>query len=175
MSEHSSLTSQILPAGTYRFDLRRSSVTFVTRHMFGMGKVTGSMAIEGGEVLVEAAPEQSQVTARVGAATFSTGSKQRDKQVKSRMFLDAAAHPTLGFASDLITAEGERWVIHGLLAVRGESVPVAFVITHVHAGETGIQIKAEARIDRYAHGITKMKGMAARHLDVVVDTWLQRR
>ncbi|WP_189935200.1 YceI family protein [Streptomyces sulfonofaciens] len=168
------LTSQILPAGAYRFDLHRSSVSFTTRHMFGMGEVVGTLSLEGGDLFVADSPEQSRVTAQAAAATFDTGSRQRDKQVKSRKFLDAAAYPTLGFVSDSITAENQQWIVRGLLTVRGEPVPVAFAITHVQVGEADARIKAEARIDRYAHGVTKMKGMAARHLDVVVDAWLQR-
>lgn len=174
MREHTALTSQIPAAGTYRFNPRRSTISFATRHMFGMGKVTGSIALEGGELIVADPPEQSRVTAQAAVATFDTGLGQRDKQVKSGMFLDAAAHPTLGFVSDRVSAEDEQWVVRGLLVVRGEAVPVAFAITHVQVGEAETRIRAEARIDRYAHGITKFKGVAARHLDVVVDAWLER-
>ena len=39
-------------------------------------------------------------------------------------------------------------------------------ITQSRISGSGVSIRATARVDRYAHGITKGKGMAARHLDI---------
>ena len=45
-------TVSIPPAGTYKVDPGASSVTFATRHMFGLGGVTGSFKLLSGEITI---------------------------------------------------------------------------------------------------------------------------
>lgn len=37
-----------------------------------------------------------------------------------------------------------------------------------------LRVRASARIDRYSFGVTRAKGMAARHLDITLDVALHR-
>jgi polyisoprenoid-binding protein YceI len=43
-------TVQIPATGTYRIDPSGSSVSFTTRHLFGLGVVTGTFGVLSGEV-----------------------------------------------------------------------------------------------------------------------------
>ena len=43
---------QIPAAGTYRIDPAASSLTFATRHMFGLGAVKGSFRLVSGEITI---------------------------------------------------------------------------------------------------------------------------
>lgn len=87
-----------LPApGTYRLDPARSSTTFITRHLFGLGKVTGSLAVQDGQVTITADTATSTVEATLLADSFQSASAGRDKVAKSPGYLDAAGHPHLTF------------------------------------------------------------------------------
>lgn len=160
--------------GTYRFEPSMSSIAFVTKHMFGLGKVTGSFDLADGELVVVEPATNSTVAARATASSFATGNKQRDKQVKSRMFLDLARHPHIEFRSTGITRTTDGWVVAGLLTVRGKAAPIEFTLTATESSGTDVSIRAKTRVDRYAHGITKMKGMAARYLEVDVTVQARR-
>jgi polyisoprenoid-binding protein YceI len=165
---------QVPAPGQYTIDPRRSTIEFTTRHMFGMGKVTGSLRMATGSLTVAQAPEDSHVVAHVAADSFSTAGKLRDNQVKSRMFLDARRYPTLSFDSNTVRYVDGGLLVEGTLTARGTAESATFAVTSSQVTPQGARVRAEARIDRYAHGVKKMKGMAARHLTVVVDAWINR-
>lgn len=168
------LGRQTPDAGEYRIDPARSSVSFVTRHMFGMGKVTGTFDLVGGDLVVASPLTSSTVRAEASVHSFTTNSKQRDKQVKSAAFLDPANHPTITFASTSVLRRGDDWVLRGRLTARGIAAPVEFVVTGYSVDGDVVTILATTRVDRYAHQVTKMKGMAARYLDLDVKAVASR-
>ena len=90
---------QAPPAGRCAINPAGSSVTFVTRHMFGVGKVRGRLKV---------------------------------------------------------------------LTVKGRTAPVELTVDGVSAEGAAIVVRADCTVDRYAHGITMMPGMAARRLSVQV-------
>jgi polyisoprenoid-binding protein YceI len=152
--------------GTYNLDPSRSSVTFATRHMFGLGSVTGTFSLTDGELIINEPVTSSTVVARADANSFASQNTQRDKQVRSKTFLDAANHPDISFRSIQVARHEGGWTLRGRLTVRGETVPVDFLITQSEVNGPQVSIRAAGRVDRYAHGVTKMKGMAARYLDL---------
>ena len=81
--------------GHYDIDPDRSRVTFATRHLFGLGRVKGSLAIRGGRADIADPLEVSALYAEIDTASFHTNNRQRDDRVRSPRFLDAAAHPGL--------------------------------------------------------------------------------
>ena len=166
MSTLSEQAVSIPGTGTYHLDPSQSTITFATRHLFGLGKVTGTISLTDGELVVSEPVTSSTVSARAAAGSFATGNSQRDKQVKSKMLLDADNHPDISFRSTQLIHNDQGWTLRGRLTVRGESAPVDFAITQSRISGRGVSIRATARVDRYAHGITKGKGMAARHLDI---------
>jgi polyisoprenoid-binding protein YceI len=141
-------------------------MTFATRHMFGLGKVTGAFTLTDGELVISEPATSSTVTARAAANSFDTSNSQRDKQVKSKTFLDAANHPHLSFRSTEVIRHDRGWTVRGRLTVRANSAPVDFLIAESKVNGPEVSIRATARVDRYAHRITKLKGMAARYLDI---------
>jgi len=105
---HSSAPTQrngVPPAGRYRLDPARSSVTFRTRHLFGLGAVSGTMAA-GGEITVDPAAPHASVTATRSGASFSTGNCARD--IRSPRFLHPEEYPSGPEPSATPTAAG-RW------------------------------------------------------------------
>jgi len=94
--------------GHYDIDPDRSRVTFATRHLFGLGRVKGSLAIRGGTADVADPIAASALYAEIETASFRTKSRQRDRSVLSPRFLDPAGHPVMIFRSDRIEAEGQH-------------------------------------------------------------------
>jgi polyisoprenoid-binding protein YceI len=154
--------------GTYRLDPTASEITFDTKHLFGLGKVTGTFGIESATIEVASPPEKSSVRASVDARSFASGSATRDKQVRSKKFLNAEEFPAITFASTELHRVDGDWVLEGELTARGRSQPVSLQVTESVPGEDSVALVATTRVDRYAHGITASRGMAARHLDITL-------
>jgi polyisoprenoid-binding protein YceI len=154
--------------GTYVVDPVGSSIEFRTKHMFGLGTVTGNFGITSGSIQVANPAERSTVEATIDASSFSTGNARRDKDVHSARFLDVNRSPYITFASTKVGIADSAWVLEGLVTVGGSTAPVALTITESRPTGDGLALVAETRIDRYAHGITAMKGVAARYLDLTI-------
>ncbi|SRR6266568_8214563 len=71
-------TVQIPATGTYRIDPASSSVSFTTRHLFGLGAVKGTFGVLSGEVTIADPVTASTARAVIDAASFSGGHPQRD-------------------------------------------------------------------------------------------------
>ena len=55
-----------------------------------------------------------------------------------------------------------------MLTVKGRPAPLELTVTDVTAEGTALVLRATGTVDRYTHGVTMMRGMAARHLSVEV-------
>ena len=159
---------QIPAAGTYRLDPAASSITFATRHMFGLGGVHGSFRLISGEITIADPVTSSTASAVVDATSFHTGGAARDADVKSATFLHVEEHPQITFTSTSLAQDGDRWLLRGQITVRGRSTPAELEITEAGSAEDAVLVTATTRIDRYAHGLTKKKGLAGRYLDLEI-------
>jgi polyisoprenoid-binding protein YceI len=160
-------------AGRYRLDPTRSSAAFRTRHLFGLGAVSGTMTVTSGEITIDPAVPQAAVTAAVSAASFNTGSRARDRDVRSARFLDAGQYPDITFRGGNLTMADGCWLLAGQLTVRDVTRPVTLAIESVEASGAGFRARATTRIDRYAYGLTAAKGMAARYLGIDLNVTAQ--
>ncbi len=149
--------------GTYRIDPAESTISFTTRHMFGLGAVHGTFALRTGEVRVADPVAGSTVRATVAAGSIDTGVAARDKTVRSRQYLDTDNHPDIVFAADGAVEDG-GWVLRGTLTVRGRTEPLDVRIDEVRVLGDRLQLRASAEVDRYKWGVTAMKGMTGRRL-----------
>jgi polyisoprenoid-binding protein YceI len=160
------------PPGHYDIDPDRSRVTFVTRHLFGLGRVKGSLAIRRGRADIADPLEVSALYAEIDTASFHTNNRQRDDRVRSPRFLDAAAHPVMTFRSDPIEAEDQA--LTGTLTVRGTTRPVTLTLTRCEVSGGSFTARATTRVDRTEFGITASRGLAARYLDLTVEVQCTR-
>lgn len=161
-------TVQIPAAGTYRLDPAASSISFTTRHMFGLGGVAGTFRLVSGEITITDPVTSSAASAVIDAASFDTGSAARDKDIKSANFLHTGEHPQITFTSTELAREGDRWLLRGQITVRGNSAPAELVVSEARTADDGLVVRATTRVDRYAHGLMKKKGMAGRYLDLTI-------
>ncbi|MGH9068129.1 MAG: YceI family protein [Acidimicrobiales bacterium] len=169
-----SATVSIPAVGTYRLDPSGSTVTFTTRHMFGLASVKGSFTLASGEVTIAEPVSSSTASAVIDAASFATPNATRDKDVKSANFLHVEAHPHITFDSTEVVGDGTVWKLRGQITVRGNTAPVELTVIEARTDEAGLLLRATGRVDRYAHDITKKKGMAGRYLDLDITARASR-
>lgn len=164
-------TSAVQPpgVGSYRIDPSTSTITFTTRHMFGAQAVKGSFDLNSGEITVAEPITASQVVASASANSFTTGNPRRDKHVKSADFLQAETHPEISFRSSEVVRDGTSWLLRGTITARGNSAPVELTVIEATTDPTGVSLRATGKVDRYAHDITKLKGMVARCLTLSIS------
>jgi polyisoprenoid-binding protein YceI len=155
--------------GTYRIDTARSAITFTTRHLFGLGSVHGTFELRDGEIRVADPLSESSARAVISAASFHTGNPSRDGAVRSARLLDTGAYPDITFISRRLDQADGRWVLHGLLSVRGRAHPVELHLEDAQPAGRDLCLRASVRLDRYDFGITTYKGLAARNLGFRLD------
>ncbi len=158
--------------GHYDIDPGRSRVTFATRHLLGLGRVTGTFAIRAGSADIAEPLAASTVHAEIETASFRTNSRARDRSVLSPRFLDPANHPVMTFRSERI--EPGDHAVAGTLTVRGRARPVTLTVTRCEVSGGSFTARGTARIDRAGFGITAARGLAARSLVVTVEVLCTR-
>ncbi|MCQ8187140.1 YceI family protein [Streptomyces rugosispiralis] len=165
----SSAAELSLPAaGTYEIDPAASAVRFGTRAL-GLLRVRGTFTITQGRITVAETSEASSVDVELDAASFTSGNPRRDNHVRSSDFLDVARHPTIHFRSRGLERSAEGATLHGELTVCGVTRPVVVTIGSVVGEGERITAGGTASIDRYAFGVKKARGMAARRLEITLD------
>jgi polyisoprenoid-binding protein YceI len=155
--------------GTYRIDAARSAITFTTRHLFGLGAVRCGFELRDGEIRVTDPLPESSARAVISAASFHTGNAGRDSAVRSARLLDTGVHPDITFISRRLDQADGRWVLRGLLSVRGKAHPVDLLLEEARPAGRDLHLRASVRLDRYDFGIAKARGQAARHLTGRLD------
>jgi polyisoprenoid-binding protein YceI len=151
--------------GCYEIDTSASRVTFKTRHMFGLGPVTGSFTIRGGTVDITEPLTGSAIHAEIDASAFETGNRGRDTTVRSARLLDVAKYPAITFQSDRI----DDTTVTGALTVGKVTRIVRLQIEALAVAGASFAARGTVRIDRTDFGLTAMRGLAGRHLDLTVE------
>jgi polyisoprenoid-binding protein YceI len=172
MQTESQLT-QALPPGRYEIDASQSAVRFRTRHLFGLGPVRGTFAIQAGSAVIAETLAGSALHAEIDTASFRTGNRQRDQSVRSAQFLDAERFPVISFQDGLVAADGQT--VHGMLTVREVSRPVILSVGQVQADTRSFTASATVRVDRTEFGVTALRGLAGRYLDLTLEVRCARR
>ncbi|MDH6143748.1 polyisoprenoid-binding protein YceI [Kitasatospora sp. GP30] len=169
------MTTATPAPGCYAIDVPRSEITFVTKHMFGLGTVRGSFRLRGGTVSVTEPLTGSRVDAVADAASFDTGNSNRDRKVLSKALLDTAGYPDIAFSSTgAELTEAGAWALQGLLTAHGVRAPVTFTVARAGVDGDEIDVEATATVDRYAHGVTRLKGVAGRRLRLTASIRARR-
>lgn len=113
------LLAQSALADVYVIDKVHSTMGFQVRHLFS--KVPGKFDDFSGQVQFdEADPEKSSVQVKIKAASIDTGNEQRDKDLRSQNFFDAAKYPEITFESKSVKKTGDStFDITGDLTMHG--------------------------------------------------------
>ncbi|MEO8095359.1 MAG: YceI family protein [Pseudolysinimonas sp.] len=161
--------AQLLPPGSYLVDPIRSSVRYAGRHMFGLGAVQATFDVVSGSIEVAESTSASVVRLSVDPATFTSDKPRRDEHVKSKALLDVEQYPEISFRSTAVRADGDQWRLMGDVTAHGSTQPVQITVDRATASGMDITIHAVAQLDRYAFGVTGVKGMAGRQVNLEFD------
>jgi len=155
-------------AGTYAIDTVRSQIRFTSAHVFGLSPVTGTCMLRDGTITIASDPAGCAASARMDAASLTTGDARRDKSVWSKRFLHVQEYPDMRFASGRLARHGDRWLLHGELTVRGATAPTKLELSSADADDGDCRFHARARIDRQAYGVGP-RGIIGRYIEVELD------
>jgi len=94
MTADSTASVEVPATGTYRVDPQQSTASYSGRHIFGLGVVHATFAINSGELRVADPPTASTIVVSLDANSFSSNNARRDRDVRSPALLDVAATRT---------------------------------------------------------------------------------
>ena len=143
--------------GTWTVDASHSNIGFSVRHLM-VAKVRGRFADFAGTITVADDRLASKVEATVQAASIDTRDEGRDGHLRSADFFDVAQFPTWTLVSTGIEADGDDFVLHTQLTIKGVTKPVDFelefdgVVTDPW-GNTKAGFSAEAEVNRKDWGL----------------------
>ena len=112
-----------LSAGTWAIDPVHSSINFWVRHLM-VSKVRGKFDAFSGAIVV-GEDGTASVRAEIAVDSVNTGNDQRDAHVKSADFFDVEKYPIATFTSRAVEPNGNNYVLHGELTLKGVTRPVA--------------------------------------------------
>src|SRR5271156_5199133 len=97
--------------------------------------------------------EKSSFDLSVNAASISTASQERDKEIQSAHFLSAALFPEIKIKSVSITSDGSVvYILHGNLTIKGITKPVNIQFTATPDGN-GYLFRGSFQVNRLLYNI----------------------
>jgi polyisoprenoid-binding protein YceI len=143
----------------WKFDPMHTQVEFSAKHL-GMMTVRGHFAeVSASGQIDPEHPERSAVEATINTSSIRTHNEQRDKDLRSSMFLEIDKYPTMSFKSTKVErAGGDRYKVTGDLTIKDTTKPVTLDV--VRYGEFNdpqmghrIGYAAQAQINRKDFGM----------------------
>lgn len=154
-------SAQPARAVTYKVDPEHTSVTFTVRHL--LSKVKGRFDRFDGTITLDPAhPEQAKAEGSIDAATVNTNVEERDKDLRSERFFDAAKFPKITFVSTKvsdITPDRKRGKLQGKLTMHSIERPVVLDVEYLGEaqdpwGNKRAAFAAKTTINRKEFGLT---------------------
>ncbi len=121
-------------------DDTQSNVTLSISELL-FAKIGGMIPIQSATIVTTDGGVPLEVDATLDAALLDTHNPGRDAQLRSQKFFNVARFPTIGFASERVTATGpQSFAIDGELSMRGVTHPL-----HLDGAVTGVRRDADGR------------------------------
>ena len=169
-------TSAQAQSTTWQLDPAHSNAQFSVRHL-GISNVQGEFTKVSGTVQLDDQDiSKSTVTANIDVASLDTRVQQRDNDLKSDHFFDAAKYPIITFQSTKIQKTGEDSAkMTGNLTIHGVTKEVTFEITGPTKpiqvmGGTRRGASATTKINRQDFGIVFMSNTLPGGDEMIGDT-----
>jgi polyisoprenoid-binding protein YceI len=170
----------LLAADTYVIDKGHSAVEFQVRHF--ASKVHGRFSDFEGAIQADAGkPEASSVTFTIKTASIDTNNGNRDNDLRSPNFFDAAKFPEITFKSSKMASTGkDQYAVTGTLTMHGVSKEVTLPVTHLGSmkdprGNERASFELNTKLNRKDYGIDWNKTldtgglMLSDDVDVTID------
>jgi polyisoprenoid-binding protein YceI len=165
--------------GTYAIDSAHSHLGFAIRHL-GISTIRGAFTSFTGSLTVgdDLAATSAEVTADM--TSVQSGNEMRDGHLHSDQFFDTANHPTMSFTSTSIEADGDDYLMHGNLTIRGTTKPVTLKTefngeaTFPMDGSTHFGFEARGQIARSEFGVSFGVPMASDTVKLILEVQFVR-
>ena len=161
-------------AESYVIDAVHSGARFEIAHLL-VSTVSGQFTrFQGTLSLVPANLAKSSVEVVIDAASITTGTEARDKDLRSERFFDVAKYPTITFKSTSVKEVGPgRLEVGGTLTMHGVAKPVVIAVTGWATGpgskpgslQAGFR-KGTLTLKRSDYGITTLVGPVGDEVDI---------
>jgi polyisoprenoid-binding protein YceI len=175
-----------VPAGEYRADPGHTSVTWRVSH-FGLSSYTARFArVDATLRLDPMRPAESRLTVVVDPLSVRTdfsGPPDFDAEIsRGAQFLNADAHPRIGFASTRVEMTGEHTArIHGELSMLGVTRPLVIearlngaMREHPIDRVPVLGFSGRAVVQRSAWGLTHLVPHIGDEVEVLIETEFQQ-
>lgn len=150
-----------LRSGRWLVDCVASTATFRARD-FARRQVVGTFPVVAGHVDVAGRPVAAEAVLDV--AGVATGIAKRDRDLRSRHFLDVAGYPTMVFtAADVEPGDRGTWTVAGTLLVRDVPCPVRLHVRLESLDDDCAVVVATTELDRRDAGIRTAPGFVVSH------------
>jgi polyisoprenoid-binding protein YceI len=170
-----------IQAGTYAVEPSHTRVQFSVTH-FGFttywGDVTG---VSGNLVLDPKNAAADQVSVSIPVSSVSTTNGKLDEELKSPMFLNGAAYPTITFVSKSVKRTGPTSaVITGDLTLHGVTRPVTLDAKFNAGGSNPMSKKytvgfdAHGKINRSEFGVKTFVPMVSDQVDITISAAFEK-
>jgi polyisoprenoid-binding protein YceI len=97
-------------------------------------------------------PESGKFDVTIPVSTIKTGIKKRDKDLMAEKYFDAAKYPLITFKSETITKKGSKYIVIGVLTIKGHPHNIELPFDFKGDNETGT-FTAGFIINRLDYGI----------------------
>ena len=153
------VSTQGAPNSTWAIDPAHSNARFVVRHMAisnvrgDFSKISGTVEYDEKDVL------KSSVNATIDVSSIDTRVADRDKDLRSAEFFDAAKYPTITFQSNKVWKEGDHVKLSGDLTIHGVTKELTLDVIGPSAtikdpwGNNRCGLSASTKIDRQDFGL----------------------
>jgi polyisoprenoid-binding protein YceI len=116
-------------AATYTIDPTHTFVSFEANH-FGTSTVRGRFDKKDGSVQFDRAARSGRVDITIDTASINTGVAPFNSHLKSKDFLNVAAHPKARFVGERLVFNGDKVSeVAGTLTLLGKTLPVTLKAT----------------------------------------------
>lgn len=146
---------------TWKIDPTHTDVTFAVKHMM-VSTVRGTFDDVSGELQLDLDandPTSASGEIRLGVASISTGSEQRDQHLRSPDFFNAEQFPQIVAELTGVEPDGDAYKVHANVTIRDVTRAVTFVgryhgiVPNMEGGRhAGFELSTS--IDREAWGLT---------------------
>ena len=163
-------------AAPYRFDPRRTEVRFIFRMAYSTQRgrftdVSGTLEYD------QSKPEKAKISARIGAASLTTGQPLVDSELKGKAFFNVTAQPAIRFESHAVEPRSPTAAnVMGEITVNGITKPVALAVTLEPHDDPALKYDAGARkftaktrLQRSAFNMTDYQSMVDDEIDIEID------
>jgi len=150
----------------WNIDIAHSQIGFAVRHMM-ISTVRGKFTKFDADVQVDLADlNQASVTARIDAASVSTGDEKRDGHLRSADFFDVEKYPTIEFKSTHVSRQDASLTLKGLLKIKDQEHAVTLQGEMVGPGKdpwgnSKLGFSLSGEVDREQWGLTWNQALEA--------------